>query len=116
MEEFKVDKFLYYRSGTSDKIWGIATYGNANVFKFWGRRPKDLEINTIALTKETSGTSFDREYKKSMTKARNKIAEGYSELSEEDAEKLVPGFKEWIGEKILMAQLTDGFRNGSNVG
>lgn len=39
----KIEDFLWFNSGTSDKIWGIVAY-NGSLYSFWGRRNASLKV------------------------------------------------------------------------
>lgn len=115
MDEVKIEKFLYYTNGrSSDKVWGILSYNGTTLFKFWGRRGSiSKDVETCTLNKETvdGRGGFDKALKKAISAANKKIASGYRELSSEEIDALVPGFKENIPSRLVMAQLSDDFRN-----
>ena len=118
MSEMKIERFLHYRSGSSDKVWGIISYNDANIFKFWGRRPKDMILsNTIAINKEKvdGRGGYDRAYRRAMDAADKKAMKGYTEVSSDKVEELIPGFTEEIASRLVLAQLSDGFRNSEKV-
>lgn len=118
MSDMKIERFLHYRSGNSDKIWGIISYNGANIFKFWGRRPKDMVLtNAISMNKEKvdGKGKYPRAYRRAMDAADKKMAKGYTEISGDDIEKLIPGFTEEISNRLVMAQLSDGFNNSPKV-
>lgn len=112
MAEIKIEKFLYYRSHKSDKIWGIVSSQGKNVFKFWCRRPKEVNSShAISINKETGRGGFDNVLSKNLKTADKKVKSGYLVLDASQVETYVPGFTEELASRLVLAQLADSFNN-----
>lgn len=53
MSEMKIERFLHYHSGSSDKVWGIISYNDVNIFKFLGH----FDIRTAKIVWGTGNLS-----------------------------------------------------------
>lgn len=118
MSGMKIEGFLHFISAKSDKIWGIVSYNDSNIFKFWGRRPSDMvESKAIAINKEKVHGSggYPRALRRAKDEIQKKAARGYRLVPVEDIDRLIPGFTEELENRLLMAQLSDGFRNSEKT-